>query len=78
MNLTEADLFRIYPNARASAGVFVAPLNAAMAHWGIDTPRRMAAFLAQVGHESGQLRYLKELGSDQYPVSYTHLRAHET
>jgi len=59
MNLTESELFRIYPNARTSAGVFVAPLNAAMVHWSIDTPRRMAAFLAQIGHESGQLRYVK-------------------
>lgn len=70
MNLNEAELFRIYPNARPTAGVFVPALNAAMAHWGIDTPRRMAAFLAQIGHESGQLRYVKELGSDQYLARY--------
>lgn len=70
MNLTEAELFRIYPDARATAGVFVMPLNAAMAHWSIDTPRRVAAFLAQIGHESGQLRYVKELGSAQYLARY--------
>jgi len=70
MNLNETELFRIYPNARSTAGVFVPALNAAMAHWSIDTPRRMAAFLAQIGHESGQLRYVKELGGDQYLVRY--------
>jgi len=70
MNLNETELFRIYPNARSTAGVFVPALNAAMAHWSIDTPRRMAAFLAQIGHESGQLRYVKELGGDQYLARY--------
>lgn len=70
MNLNETELFRIYPNARATAGVFVPALNAAMVHWSIDTPRRVAAFLAQIGHESGQLRYVKELGSDQYLARY--------
>jgi len=34
---------------------------------GIDTPRRMAHFLAQVGHESGGLHYMSELSSgEQY------------
>ncbi|MCP2054333.1 UNVERIFIED_ORG: putative chitinase [Pseudomonas fluorescens] len=36
----------------------------------IDTPKRQAAFLAQVGHESGQLQYVRELGSDQYLSKY--------
>ena len=34
--------------------------------WGIVTALRKRAFLAQVGHESGQLRYVRELGGDQY------------
>jgi predicted chitinase len=38
-------------------------LNAAMAEARIDTPRRQAAFLAQVAHESGELRYFEELAS---------------
>lgn len=33
----------------------------AMNEFGIDTPQRQAAFLAQVGHESGGLRFLTEL-----------------
>ncbi len=70
MPLTEQQLQRIMPNARRQAGVFVSALNAAMAHRQIDTPKRQAAFLAQVGHESGQLQYVRELGGDQYLSKY--------
>lgn len=40
---------------------FAALLSEAFAAYGIDTPKRVAAFLAQVGHESGSLRYKAEL-----------------
>ena len=43
------------------ATTFLPFITAAMAEFGIDTPRRQAAFLAQVGHESGGLRWLLEL-----------------
>ncbi|CAA7614872.1 glycoside hydrolase family 19 protein [Magnetospirillum sp. SS-4] len=39
---------------------FAAPLAAACAEWGVDTPLRLAAFLAQIAHESGQLRNMAE------------------
>ena len=29
--------------------------------YGIDNPKRLAAFLAQIGHESGRLRYVREI-----------------
>lgn len=54
---------QIMPLAGRRASLFLSPLNAAMAEFGIDTPLRQAAFLAQVGHESGQLRYVRELAS---------------
>lgn len=54
---------QIMPLAGRRATLFLAPLNAAMAEFGIDTPLRQAAFLAQVGHESGQLRHVHELAS---------------
>lgn len=37
------------------------PLSAAMELYDIGTPVRQAAFIAQVGHESGRLVYVKEL-----------------
>lgn len=40
---------------------FLPHIQAAMADYQINTPRRVAAFLAQVGHESGGLRWLVEL-----------------
>lgn len=70
MTLTEQQLLQILPHARAKAGVFVSVLNAAMARRQINTPKRMAAFLAQIGHESGQLQYVRELGGAKYLDKY--------
>ncbi|MDD1979273.1 glycoside hydrolase family 19 protein [Pseudomonas tussilaginis] len=58
--LTEQQLLQILPNARPVAGIFLPALNRAMARYKIDSTVRVAAFLAQVGHESGQLRNLVE------------------
>src|SRR5476649_1899852 len=70
MPLTSAQLQQILPNARSQAGVFISALNTAMNHRNINTPKRIAAFLAQVGHESGQLQYVRELGNNQYLSKY--------
>lgn len=40
---------------------FVGPLTDACASFDIDTPARLAAFLAQIGHESGSLRHVREI-----------------
>jgi len=61
--MTLDQLIKIMPYARVRAPAFLAPLNAAMAEFGITTPARQASFLAQVGHESGQLQYVRELAS---------------
>jgi putative chitinase len=45
----------------ANAEKFAEPLSAACALYAIDTPERLAAFLAQIGHESGSLRFTSEL-----------------
>ena len=60
MNLQQ--LQTIMPAAKRAL-LFLDPLNAAMAEFSINTPARQAMFLAQVGHESGQLNFLKELAS---------------
>jgi len=70
MTVTLKQLQQILPGAGTQAGVFLPALNAAMVKWGVVTPLRKRAFLAQVGHESGQLRYVRELGGDQYLAKY--------
>ncbi|WP_456015847.1 glycoside hydrolase family 19 protein [Pseudomonas fluorescens] len=61
MPITEQQLLQILPNAGRQAGVFVPVLNTAMGRYGIVGKLRLAAFIAQVGHESGQLRYVREV-----------------
>ncbi len=61
MNLTDQQLLKIYPNARSLAGVFVSPLNVAMARHRNETHKRSPPFLAPVGPESGPLQYQREL-----------------
>jgi putative chitinase len=60
MPITARQLLQIFPNAGPVAGVFVSPLDDAMTRFKIEGLPRVAAFLAQVGHESGQLRTLVE------------------
>lgn len=59
--ITLEQLQKIMPYAGQRAGVFLRPLNDAMSAFSIDTQRRQAAFLAQIAHESGSLRYVREL-----------------
>jgi putative chitinase len=55
--LTRARLQAVMPKAPPG---WRGPLNAAMKEWDIDSPERVAAFLAQVAHESSELRRLEE------------------
>lgn len=61
--ITHQQLQKIIPYAGQRAAVFLDPLNNAMAEFEINTPARQAAFIAQVAHESGSLRYVRELAS---------------
>ena len=60
MPITVQQLLQILPNASQVVGIFVPVLNAAMNRYQIVGVRRLAAFIAQVGHESGQLARLVE------------------
>lgn len=61
--LADGALAQIMPYAREKAALYAPLLDAAMREFDINTPARQASFLSQVGHESGQLRYVRELAS---------------
>lgn len=42
---------------------YLTPLNTAMQRYGIITPIRIAAFIAQITYESGSLHYVEEIAS---------------
>lgn len=70
--VTLTELAAIMPRLDARrAQAFLEPLRAAMREGDITSPRRAAAFLAQLAHESGQLRWFEELadGSAYEPTS---------
>ena len=62
--ISAGQLQRIMPSATpARIANFIGHLNATMDEFGITTPKRQAAFLAQLAHESGSLRYVEEIAS---------------
>lgn len=65
MTVTKEQLLAIMPTAKKRTDAWLAPLNAAMEEFEINTPMRQAAFLAQIAHESGELRYVRELASGE-------------
>ena len=61
--ITLDQLKTIMPRAGQRATVFLEPINRAMDLFEINSPLRQAAFLAQIAHESGSLRYTAEIAS---------------
>lgn len=61
--LTKENLIAIFPLGRKHIDAFYAPLCKEMDYFDIASPIRIAAFLAQIGHESGQLKYVEEIAS---------------
>ena len=57
--LSKESLGRILPRCQDPGG-WAAVLNSLLSSHGLDDPRRLAAFLAQVGHESSQFDRLEE------------------
>ena len=58
--LTRDELVGVMPGAAGMADKVVPALDAAMQRFDIASPARMAAFLAQLAHESGELRHWTE------------------
>lgn len=67
-SITAAQLKAIMPGVSDQKVLEALPhLNRAMREANINTPRRQAMFLAQLGHESGGLKWMEELSSgEQY------------
>ena len=63
--ISRSGLLKIMPYAAKRVDKFFAHLCDAMTEFEINTPARQASFLAQIGHESGQLRYVRELASGE-------------
>ncbi len=62
LQLTVVQLAAIYPNAtRARIEQALPALNDTLRRYNIDTVRRVACFLGQLGLESGELRYTSEI-----------------
>lgn len=68
MQITQTQLLRAVPTlCRARLNEFVASFNMYAIYFGLDQPCRMAHYLAQVFHETGELRYVEEIASgDNY------------
>lgn len=43
------------------ASTWLEPISAALDAFRVDTPARIGMFLAQIGHESGRLKYVREI-----------------
>lgn len=70
MLIDAGGLVKIMPLAGSRATSFAPAFDAAMAEFTITTPRRAAAFLAHCAHESAELAFMKELGSQAYLDKY--------
>jgi putative chitinase len=89
MLVTKEQLSSLFESTREGViDKYVDPLNAVLEKFEINTPQRIAMFLAQVGHESGGLNVVEEnlnyrpgrlaqifprYFHDVDAVSYTHL-----
>ncbi|HEY1379306.1 MAG TPA: glycoside hydrolase family 19 protein [Gemmataceae bacterium] len=65
-DLTAKQLQAVMPHLPDDrAATFLKPLNDAMREFDVTTPKRQAAFLAQIAHESGELKYMEEIASGE-------------
>jgi putative chitinase len=65
MNVTREQLCQIFTFGKARVPMFIDALNAALEEFEITTLARVQMFIAQIGHESGELRYVRELATGE-------------
>jgi putative chitinase len=64
--MTLAQLAKCLPHAtQANLSLYGPKLILAMLEYAIDTPRRQSAFIAQIAHESGSLKYTEEIATGE-------------
>lgn len=63
MIVTHSQLAAIMPNGVKRIATYLPYINKHLAEFHINTPLRLAHYLAQIAHESGELLYTKELAS---------------
>jgi putative chitinase len=63
MNITTDQLIAIMPGARKKIPTYLDPINQVIVEADLSTKMRLAMFIAQIAHESGQLVYTLELAS---------------
>jgi putative chitinase len=70
--ITLSQLNRIFPFGASSGrnAKYLERINATLTMINANTPLRVAAFLSQVGTESAELKYTKELGGHEYLDKY--------
>lgn len=61
MNVTREQLLQIMPLAKARVDTFLPFINRFAPEFGITSNKRMAHYLAQIAHESAELRYTREI-----------------
>lgn len=61
--MTPTELRTVMPQAGSRADTYAQPLTDACTEFGINTPKRLAAFIAQIALESGELRYTREIAN---------------
>lgn len=59
--LSEAQIRAMMPLAGGRLDAHLPYINPALAEGRIDTPKRIAAFMTQLAHESGEYRYMEEI-----------------
>lgn len=70
MQITEQQLLQVIPKSASKVKIYVPVINKYADAFGINTPMRMAHFLAQVLHETAELVHVREIGNENYCHKY--------